>query len=193
MISKMAFGVRQVKDFLSNNGCVLTVRGYDYKTTSAIVPELDGIRIKRKTICEIKSIDDLDGFVSLSGFGTVAEWWIQIRRFCKGKMWLYRVQIDDTWLSRQEQDNEKIEQQRLFAEQNAWSNEEEIAEITGHPLDIRDIDTDPALVDLQPHKDAVHADRIQREARQAELRRERMRERAGEQQGQIKRTIRTGA
>jgi hypothetical protein len=112
----MAFGVRQVRDFLAYNGCVLTVRGYDYKTTSATVPELDGIRIKRKTVCEIKSIDDLNGFVALSGFGTVAEWWVQIRRFCKGRMWLYRVQIDDTWLSRQEQDNEKIEQQRMFNE-----------------------------------------------------------------------------
>lgn len=192
-MTNMAFGVRQVRDFLSNNGCVLTVRGYDYKTTLATVADLDSIKIKRKKVCEIKTIDDLDHFVPLSGFKTAAEWWVQIRRFCKGKMWLYRVQIDDSELDRIERDAEKIEQQRLFAEQNAWSNEEEIAEITGHPLDIRDIDTDPALVDLQPHKDAVHADRIQREARQAELRRERMRERAGEQQGQIKRTIRTGA
>lgn len=191
MISKMAFGVRQVRDFLAYHSCVLTVRGYDYKTTSAIVPELDGIRIKRKMVCEIKSIDDLNGFVALSGFGTSAEWWVQIQRFCRGRMWLYRVQIDDTWLSRQEQDKEKIEQQRLFTEQNAWSNEEEII---GHPLDIRGIDTDPALVDLQPHKDAVHEERIQREARQAERRRGHMRERAGEQQGQITRTIpRTGA
>jgi hypothetical protein len=147
-MTNMAFGVRQVRDFLSNNGCVLTVRGYDYKTTLATVADLDSIKIKRKKVCEIKTIDDLDHFVPLSGFKTAAEWWVQIRRFCKGKMWLYRVQI---------------------------------------------VDTDPALVDLQPHKDAVHADRIQREARQAELRRERMRERAGEQQGQIKRTIRTGA
>ena len=38
MITKMAFGVQQVRDFLAYNGYVLTVRGYDYKTTSATVP-----------------------------------------------------------------------------------------------------------------------------------------------------------
>ena len=52
---------------------------------------------------------------------------------------------------------------------------------------------DSFMIDLQPHKDAVHEARIQREAQQAERRRERMRERAGEQQGQIIMTIRTEA
>ncbi len=60
-----------------------------------------------------------------------------------------------------------------------------------HPLDFRGIDRDPALVDLQPYKDAVHADRIQREAQQAERRRERLRARYAEH-GEIK-TWRTGA
>lgn len=177
MTPKMAFGVPQVRDFLSSNGCVLTVRGYDYQTTSATVPELNGIRIKRKKVCEIHNIDDLDGFVPLSGFGTASEWWIQIRRFCKGSMYLYRVQINDTWLSRQEQDNEKIEQKRMFAEQNAWSNEDEIAEIIEHPLDIRSIDDDPAMVDLQPYKDAVHDERLQQEAKAMQRRHECMRAR----------------
>lgn len=181
MISKMAFGVRRVREFLSYHGCVLTVRGYDYKTNSASVPELNGIRIKRKTVCKIKSIDDLNGFVALSGFGTVAEWWVQIRRFCKGKMWLYRVQIDDTWLSRQEQDNEKIEQQRMFTEMN-------IEEQTEHPMDIRGIDIDPALVDLQPHKDAVRSARIQREAEATKRRHERMRMRY-EEHGEITKMV----
>jgi hypothetical protein len=57
-----------------------------------------------------------------------------------------------------------------------------------HPLDFRGIDSDPALVDLQPHKDAAHADRIQREAQQAEQRRERMRARY-EGQGEIKKFV----
>ena len=188
-MTNMAFGVRQVRDFLSNNGCVLTVRGYDYKTTLATVADLDSTKIKRKKVCEIKTIDDLDHFVPLSGFKTAAEWWVQIRRFCKGKMWLYRVQIDDSELDRIERDAEKIEQQRLKNIFNAADRE--FAE--EHPMDIRGIDSDPALIDLQPHKDAAHADRIQREAQQAEQRRERMRERAGEQQGQIIRTVRTGA
>ena len=219
MTPKMSFGVPQVRDFLAYQGCVLTVRGYDYKTTSATVPDLNNIQIKRKKVCEIQSIDDLDGFVSLSGFKTVSEWWVQIRRFCKGRMWLYRVQIDDTWLSRQEQDNEKIEQQQMFTEQNAWSNKEEIAEIIrdqvfddtpidqvktsmgeynccigemSHPRDQIDAQHryhDPYMIDLQPSKDAVHSKRLQEEAGAAERRRERLRERAGEQQGEITRTI----
>jgi hypothetical protein len=188
MIPKMGFGVRQVRDFLSQNGCVLTVRGYNYKTQSAIVPELNGIRIKRMKLGEVVNMHDLDGFILLSGFSNVRDWWQQIKRFCKGRMWLYRVQIDDAWLSRQELDNEKIEQQRMFAEQNAGSNEEEIVEIIGHPLDIRGIDTDPALIDLQPCKNEVHEARMQREAQQAERRRGRMRARY-EGQGEIRKFV----
>ena len=181
MTPKMSFGVPQVRDFLAYQGCVLTVRGYDYKTTSATVPDLNNIQIKRKKVCEIQSIDDLDGFVSLSGFKTVSEWWVQIRRFCKGRMWLYRVQIDQG-IPKQERDYEKRTQQNLFIDEGE------------HPLDIRSIDDDPAMIDLQPSKDAVHSKRLQEEAGAAERRRERLRERAGEQQGEITRTIpRTGA
>ena len=65
-----------------------------------------------------------------------------------------------------------------------------IFEDAGHPLDIRSDPSmrDPALVDLQPYKDAVHNDRIQREAEQADRRMERMRKRY-EGQGQITRTV----
>ena len=60
-----------------------------------------------------------------------------------------------------------------------------------HPMDIRGIDTDPALVDLQPYRDAAHDDRLQRERRQAERRREYLRAKY-DGQGQITKTI-TGA
>ena len=50
---------------------------------------------------------------------------------------------------------------------------------------------DSYMIDLQPHKDAVHEARIQREARQAERRRERMRARY-EEHGEIKKFV-TGA
>jgi len=65
-----------------------------------------------------------------------------------------------------------------------------IFEDAGHPMDIRSDAAmrDPALVDLQPYKDAVHNDRIQREAEQADRRKERMRKRY-EGQGQITRAI----
>jgi len=173
--SKMAFGVSQVRDFLSENGHVATVRGYDYRTTSATVPDLDNIPITRKKVCEIKTIDDLNGFVSLSGFKTVSEWWVQIRRFCKGSMFLYRVQIDDTHISKMEKDAERIEQTRQDNITNAADREF----IAGHPFDIRTDPgmRDPALVDLQPYKDAAHADRIEQEARAAERRKEAMRAR----------------
>jgi len=65
-----------------------------------------------------------------------------------------------------------------------------INDFDSHPLDFRGMDRDPALVDLQPHKDAAHADRIQREAQQAERRRDYLRNKyAG--QGEITRTIKT--
>ena len=120
-IPKMAFGVKCVRDFLASNGCVFTVRGFDYRTTAAVVPELGDIMVTRRKVCEITAIDDLTGFLSMSGFNTVSEWWVQIRRFCKGSMYLYLIKITDTWLSREEQDNEKQTQQRVLTEQNAWS------------------------------------------------------------------------
>ncbi len=166
MISKMAFGVKPVQEFLASNGCVLTVRGYDYTTTSATVPQLNDIRIIRSKVCEIKTIDDLNGFVPLSGFKTVSEWWIQIKRFCKGRIWLYRVRIDDTHTSKMESDYEKREQRTLF-----------IDETDSHPLDIRHESKDPADIDLQPVRDAAHADRLQREADATQRRHERMRAR----------------
>lgn len=173
MIPKMAFGVPQVRDFLSSNGCVLTVRGYDYRTTAAVVPELNGIRIKRKKVCEIHNIDGLDGFVPLSGFKTASEWWARIRQFCKGSMYLYRVQIDDSKLDRIERDTEKIEQHRLKSIFHAADRE--FAET--HPTDTRGIDIDPALVDLQPYKEAAHNERLQQEANATQRRHERMRAR----------------
>jgi len=187
MTANMAFGVPQVRDFLAANGCVFTVRGYDYRTQSATVPDLGGIRITRKKVCEIKTIDDLDGFVPLSGFKTASEWWVQIRRFCKGRMWLYRVEIDDTHISKMERDYEKIEQNRI--DNRFHSADREFAEM--HPLDIRGESRDPADIDLQPFKDMMHADRIEREARATQRRLERMRARY-EGQGEITKFV-TGA
>ena len=220
MISKMQFGVSQVRDYLVANGCVLTVRGYDYATDTAIVPELENIRITRKKVCEIKTAADLAGFLPISSFDTVRDWWRQIKRFCKGRMWLYRVKIAESfWLTEKEQDKEIHAQTRIFADNNAWSTEKEISDITKEPIfDDAPVDEqrtpteeynvfsgslqhprdnidaqhefhDQFMIDLQPSKDAAHADRLRQEARAAERRRDRMRERAGEQQGNIRKTI----
>ena len=96
---------------------------------------------------------------------------------------------------RRERDYEKIEQQRMFAEQNAWSNEDEINGIINesiHPMDIRSDPSmkDPALVDLQPYKDAAHADRMQQERQRAARKREYLRTKY-EGQGEIKTFIKT--
>ena len=96
--------------------------------------------------------------------------------------------MNDHGLSIQEQEQDRREHQKEFEQANAWSNDDEIAEILyesvhGHPLDIRNDPSmrDPALIDLQPFKDAAHRDRIDADERAAERKRERMREIYGEQ------------
>lgn len=207
MISKMAFGVSH-RDFLKKTGCVLTVRGYDYATESAIVPELGDIWITRKNVCEIQTAADLIGFLQLSGFETVTEWWWQIKRFCKGRMWLYRVQIiDDVDIGMIERDPHNLElflqserEKLLYIPYDDRPHDEQTTDQNkysffsgevSHPKD----EMDPQhrfcdssfMVDLQPSKDAAKHERLQREADTAERRRERMRERAGEQQGGLRR------
>ena len=199
IISTMRFGVPVVRDFLAQHGCVLTVRGYDYRSETAIVPDLDNIRIKRKKICEIKSVDDLAGFVPLSGFKTARDWWVQIRRFCKGRMYLYRVSIDDDYISQQERDYEKREQQKLFIDDTpgfkvnrteyrymdgSTSMEEyNVYDDMSHSLDVRNDPAlhDPALVDLSGYKEQAHRDRLEAERRAAERKRERLRKKYAEQ------------
>ena len=90
----------------------------------------------------------------------------------------------------------------MFSEQNAWSNKDEIYEIinesihqydnASHPMDIRSDPSmkDPALVDLQPYKDAAHADRVQQERQRAARKREYLRTKY-EGQGEIKTFVKT--
>jgi len=193
-ISSMAFRVACVRDFLSQHGYVVTVRGYNYKSENAVVPDLGNARIKRKKLGEIRSMKDIEGFVPLSGFKTARDWWRQIRQFCKGRMYLYRVQIDDDHISEQERRYEEKEQRTLFddtpgyvvdrsrfrdwddvtpaEEYNAYDN-------CSHALDIRSdpVLRDPALVDLSEYKATAHQDRLEAEARAKERRRERLRQR----------------
>lgn len=187
---KMDFDVREVRGFLSRTGYVLTVRGYDYRTIYAAVPSLGGIQIMRKKICEITTPADLAGFLPLSGFRTVAEWWRNITRFCKGKMYLYRVTLIKKQ-DKQKQDSAKLEQQRFrdaelveipkqqrFRDWDAPTPAEDYNVFAGtmqHPHDIRDEPTDPALVNLQPFKDAAKLQREQKAASAAEAKRARMR------------------
>ena len=203
IISTMRFGVPVVRDFLAEHGCVLTVRGYDYRSGTAIVPDLGNIRIKRKKLGEIKTEEDLNGFVPLSGFKTARDWWVQIRRFCKGRMYLYRVQIDDDYISQQERDYEKREHQRAtkqlviddvpgfevnrtrykYMDGSTSMEEYNVYDDMSHSLDIRSDPAlhDPALVDLSGYKEQAHRERLEAEARRAERRRERLRKKYAEQ------------
>lgn len=198
-MANMAFGVLCVRDFLAANGHVLTVRGYDYRTGSATVRDLNDIRISRKKVCEILTENELAGFVPLSGFKTAAAWMKQIKRFCKGRMWLYRVCIDDDDISKQERDYETREHRKpnnlideapgFVVDRNAYRDEKDPTTIEeynvyddmSHALDIRGTASlrDPALVDLTASRAQAHRDRIDADDRAAERKRDRMRARYG--------------
>lgn len=180
MISKMAFGVPRVRDFLSSSGHVVTVRGFYYKTPRAVVPDLADIPITRRCLGEIVGENDLKPFLPLSGFASVRTWYAQIMKFCKGRKWLYLVQIDHAAPARMERDNEKREQQKLTRFYPATQ--------TPHPLDRLNDSRDPADVDLAPFRATAHADRMQREQDATQRRHEAMRKKYQEH-GEIKTTI----
>ena len=210
MISSMSFGVKQVRQFLADSGHVVTVRGYYYKSTRATVPQLNDAQIIRKCLGEVVGENDLKPFVPLSGFKTARDWMKQITRFCKGRKWAYLVKIDDNQISRMERDYEKREHQQVtkqlsiddipgfevnrteykYMDGSTATEEYNIYDDMSHSLDIRSDPglRDPADIDLQPFKDAAHADRIQREARRAERKRERMWKKYAEH-GEIKTVI----
>lgn len=168
----MAFNVPVVFAFLKEHNHVLTVRGFDYRTEYAKVADLNAT-IQRVKVCEIMQESDLKGFVTLSGFKTTRPWWKQIKRLCKGRMWLYRVSIiDDDVIDSQEREYELREHQRAY----------NLIDDT-HPLDIRASPEirDPALVDLQPFRDAARLERIRKQEEATAQRREQMREMYGEQ------------
>jgi len=164
----MGFNVPVVREFLEKHQHVVTVRGYDYHTEFAKVADLN-VTIQRVKVCEIMQESDLNGFVTLSGFKTTRVWWKQIKIFCKGRMWLYRVSIiDDVVIDTQRQEPH-LERDQPIDEM--------------HPLDIRTSPElrDPALVDLQPFKDEARADRIRKQEEATARKQERMREMYGEQ------------
>jgi len=169
MINNMAFGVPCVRDFLATHGHVITVRGYNYSSPAATVKGIGTVR--RVKLGEVKSEEDIAGFTQLSGFGTVGEWWHQIKRFCGGRMWAYRVTIDENATH----DAEKYQEER----QQHRANRPLIDEIT-HPLDRDPALVDPALVDLQTSHDDFVMIQNMRERERREHRREIMQEQLNE-------------
>jgi len=91
----MKFDVEVVLECLKINGEVFTVREWETKNKFSVVPVNNiGDCIKEK-ICQVNSILDLEPYVRLSGFNSLAEWWNKIVEFGAQNGWLYRVSILD--------------------------------------------------------------------------------------------------
>lgn len=86
----MKFNEKQVRDFLSKKGFVYTVRGYCYKGN---LTNIGNSIAERKFIMEVTEPDDLEPYVSVSGFDSVLEWWYKILKYCKDEKYLYRVKL----------------------------------------------------------------------------------------------------
>ncbi len=91
-MKEMKFEVGCVRRCLVENGVVYSVRGYEMKDGLVLV---DGVGVcRRKRLGEIRGPAELESFVSLSGFESVAAWWKKIERFIwrgERRKWLYEV------------------------------------------------------------------------------------------------------
>lgn len=88
-MKNMQFNVKQVKDFLNDNGLVVTVRGYDMQ--NALV-NVEGIgTCRRRKIGRIYKKEELEKVLEYSGFKDIDEWWLWIERFKCVKKFVYLV------------------------------------------------------------------------------------------------------
>jgi hypothetical protein len=91
-MKKMEFSVRCVRQCLLREQMVYTVRGYDMSNDYVWVDDIG--RCFRRQVCVVENKQDLQRFVTLSGFATVDDWWRAIQGFCAGRRkWLYYVLI----------------------------------------------------------------------------------------------------
>jgi len=84
----------QLRLFLKGLGIIYTVR--KYKMTDATVEVLEVGLCYRFPLGRIKDKEDLEPYVSESGFSTVDDWWGKIREFIPGEndpMYLYKVEV----------------------------------------------------------------------------------------------------
>ena len=85
----MEFNIKKVREYLSTNGTVYTVRSYDTKGKKAIFKNKEFIKVK-----EIKEKEELKEYVNFSGFTSVDKWWEEIKKFIwkeNQRKWLYKV------------------------------------------------------------------------------------------------------
>lgn len=85
----MQFNVKQVRDFLDNNGLVVTVRAYDMQDGLFNVEGVGTCR--RRKIGRIYKKEELEKVIEYSGFKDVDDCWIWIERFKCIKKFVYLV------------------------------------------------------------------------------------------------------
>ncbi len=92
-MSKMRFDVKCVKDCLVKNKIVYTVRAWEgYSAVSKV--EVDGVGLcTKKRITRVTRKEDLAQYVSLSGFGSLDDWWAKICSFGACSGWLFEVRV----------------------------------------------------------------------------------------------------
>ncbi len=89
----MRFDVKCVKECLVKNKIVYTVRAWEgYSALSKV--EVDGIGLcTKKRIMRLTRKEDLAQYLSLSGFGSLDDWWEKIRSFGACSGWLFEVRV----------------------------------------------------------------------------------------------------
>jgi hypothetical protein len=93
VMNKMRFDVKCVKECLVKNKIVYTVRSWEgYNALSKV--EVDGVGpCTKKRIMRVTGKEDLAKYLSLSGFGSLEDWWAKICCFGACSGWLFEVRL----------------------------------------------------------------------------------------------------
>ncbi len=92
-MNRMRFDVKCVKKCLVKNKIVYTVRSWEGYTALSNV-EVDGVGpCMKKRIMRVTKKGDLAKYLSLSGFGSLDDWWAKIRSFSACDGWLFEVRV----------------------------------------------------------------------------------------------------
>lgn len=89
----MRFDVKQVKDFLGNNGLVVTVRGYDMQDGLVNVEGIGTCR--RRKVGRVYKKEELEVLIKYSGFKDTNEWWFWVEKFKCIKKFVYLVKVKE--------------------------------------------------------------------------------------------------
>ena len=99
----MKFDVKCVKECLVRNKIVYTVRSWEGYTALSKV-EVEGIGpCTKKRIMQVTGKEDLVKYLSLSGLGSLADWWAKIRSFGACGGWLFEVRVNTEAMKRMDE------------------------------------------------------------------------------------------